>query len=58
MDVGLIPFYVFIALYANQNYNLSVDDMNRWTSFFSTNSATTTVIFVTFIASIIVGSLH
>lgn len=58
MDVGLIPFYVFIALYANQNYNLSVDDTNRWTSFFSTNFATTTVIFVTFIASIIVGSLH
>ena len=58
MDVGLIPFYVFIALYANQNYNLPADDANRWTSFFSTNFATTTVMFVTFIASIVVGGLH
>lgn len=58
MDVGLIPFYVFIALCANQNYNLPVDDANRWTSFFSTSFATTTVMFVTFISSIVVGGLH
>ncbi|KAI5368369.1 hypothetical protein Slin14017_G034050 [Septoria linicola] len=58
MDVALIPFYVFIALYANQNYTLQLNDENRWTSFFSTNFATTTVIFVTFIASIVVGGLH
>lgn len=58
MDVGLIPFYVFIALYANQNYNMQVDDSSRWTSFFTTNFATTTVIFTTFVASIVVGGLH
>lgn len=58
MDAGLIPFYIFIALYANQNFVLAPEDETRWTSFFSTDFATTTVIHVTFIASIAVGALH
>ncbi|PIA99715.1 hypothetical protein CB0940_03306 [Cercospora beticola] len=58
MDVGLIPFYVFIALYSNQNYNMQPTEKDRWTSFFNTNFATSTVIYVTFIASIVVGGLH
>lgn len=58
MDAGLIPFYIFIALYANQNYNLKPDAENRWTSFFSTNFATTTVIYVTFIGTIVMAALH
>lgn len=58
MDVGLIPFYVFIALYSNQNYSMQPTEKDRWTSFFSTNFATSTVIYVTFIASIVVGGLH
>ncbi|KAM3423641.1 hypothetical protein BST61_g1061 [Cercospora zeina] len=58
MDVGLIPFYVFIALYSNQNYNMQPTEKDRWTSFFNTNFATATVIYVTFISSIVVGGLH
>ncbi|KAK4632405.1 hypothetical protein CLAFUW4_03189 [Fulvia fulva] len=58
MDTGLIPFYVFIALFARQNWEQAPADENRWTSFFSTTYATTTVIWTTFIASIVVGGLH
>lgn len=58
-DTSLAPFYVFIALYANQNYKLEPGTGNdRWTSFFSTDSATSTLIYVTFIASIAIGALH
>lgn len=58
MDTGLIPFYIFIALYSNQNYNLQPGVDNRWTSFFSSNFTTTTLIFATFIASIVMAALH
>ncbi|KAF7187727.1 hypothetical protein HII31_11066 [Pseudocercospora fuligena] len=57
-DTSLIPFYVFIALYAKQNYDLPPGTDDRWTSFFSTEYATTTVIYVTFLASIAIGALH
>ncbi|KAK4505231.1 hypothetical protein PRZ48_003194 [Zasmidium cellare] len=58
MDTGLIPFYIFIALYSNQNYDLQPGVDNRWTSFFSSDVATTSLIFATFIASIVMASLH
>ncbi|EME47416.1 hypothetical protein DOTSEDRAFT_31855 [Dothistroma septosporum NZE10] len=58
MDTGLIPFYVFIALCARQNWQENPSDEDRWTSFFNSTYATTTVINATFIASIVVGGLH
>lgn len=58
MDTGLVPLYVCVSLYANQNYNLRPTDENRWTSFFAATFATTTVIHVTFITSIAMGALH
>ncbi|CAK4033726.1 hypothetical protein DOTSEDRAFT_31855 [Lecanosticta acicola] len=58
MDTGLIPFYVFVALYANQNYNEQPGVDGRWTSFFTTNVATTKLIFATFIASVVLAGLH
>lgn len=57
-DTSLIPLYVLISLYANQNWAPQEGDDNRWTSFFKTDFATTTVIHVTFYASIAAGALH
>lgn len=57
-DTSLIPFYVLICLYANQNWMPQEGDEDRWTSFFKTDFATTTIIHVVFYASIAVGALH
>jgi hypothetical protein len=58
MDTGMIPFYIFVALFANQNYNLQPESKDRWTSFFTNSYATTTIIQVTFFGSIVLGGLH
>lgn len=57
-DTALIPFYVLICLYANQNWTPQSDKEDGWTSFFRTEFATTMVIHVTFYAGIAVGALH
>lgn len=58
MDTGLIPFYIFIALYSNQNHNEQPGTDGRWTSLLSSEVATTTLMFAAFIASIVLAGLH
>lgn len=58
MDLGLIPFYVFIGIFANNNLSLDPKDEQRWTSFFTADGATDLLLFVTFVGSITVASLH
>ncbi|KAF2861576.1 hypothetical protein K470DRAFT_230058 [Piedraia hortae CBS 480.64] len=68
MDTGLIPLYVYIALATNSNRQLDVPRYKsggemepgnwRWTSVFNGQSATDTLLLVTFIGAIILASLH
>lgn len=58
MDGGLIPFYVFIALFANQNYNTPDNDPSRWTSFFSGQNSTSLLLAVTWITAAAMAGLH
>ena len=58
MDVGLTPFYVFTALFSDNNYRMEPGTKNRWNSFFPQKGATTTLLLVVFLASAIMGGLH
>lgn len=57
MDIGLTPFFVFIALFANNNYQEEPGTKHRWTSIFD-QEATTTLLQATFLASAVMGGLH
>ncbi|KAK6434836.1 hypothetical protein LTR95_008976 [Oleoguttula sp. CCFEE 5521] len=58
MDGCLIPFYVFIALFANQNYVAPATNDDRWTSFFASDWSTTQLLFATFLVAAVTGGLH
>ena len=58
MDIGLTPFYVFIALFSNNNYMEAPGTKGRWTSIFAQKDATTTLLQVTFIASAVLAGFH
>ena len=57
MDIGLLPFYIFISLFSNNNYVEQPGTKNRWTSFFP-EGATTTLLFITFLGAAVVAGLH
>lgn len=58
MDTGLLPFYLFIAIFANNNYLMAPDMKGRWTSFFTQQGATSTLLFATFIGACVMTGLH
>ena len=58
MDIGLLPFYVFIALFSKTNYDETPGTKDRWTSLFTAPGATTTLLFATFLGSAALGGLH
>lgn len=58
MDVGVIPFYVFIGIFANNNLLLPIKNKERWTSYFTADGATSTLLSVTFIGALVVAGLH
>jgi hypothetical protein len=58
MDIGLTPFFVFIALFSNNNYIEAPGTEGRWTSIFAQKGATTTLLQVTFIASAAMAGFH
>ena len=58
MDVGLTPFYVFTALFSNNNYTMEPGTKDRWNSFFPQKGATTTLLLATFLASAVMAGLH
>lgn len=58
MDTGLIPFYAFILLNAYNNLNGSIDNADRWTSFFTSLQALDDLILVAVIAAGTLAGLH
>lgn len=68
MDTALIPLYIYITLLVNTNRQLPVAERNesgieldgnwRWSSFFSTQSATNLLLMVTFLAAAVIAGLH
>lgn len=58
MDTGIIPFYVFIVLLANQNYNMDPSFDDRWTSVFASQHTTDLLMFVTYIGGMVLAGLH
>ncbi|KAK3721716.1 hypothetical protein LTR37_002881 [Vermiconidia calcicola] len=58
MDTGLLPFYIFIALYSYNNYLEQPGTEGRWTSFFNTPGTTTLLLFVTFAGSVAISGMH
>nr|POE85377.1 pyridoxamine 5'-phosphate oxidase family protein usto [Quercus suber] len=62
MDVGLIPFYVFVTMVTNSQYTKSLEASTQaaddaWSSFFS-SPVTTTLLLTIWILAIALGSLH
>ncbi|GAB7349069.1 hypothetical protein MBLNU459_g8028t1 [Dothideomycetes sp. NU459] len=58
MDIGLIPFMVFIAFFSEENWAEDPSSTGRWTSFFTSDGATDTLLFAAFILGVAVGALH
>jgi hypothetical protein len=58
MDTAIIPFYVFVVLLANQNYNEDVGTPDRWTSLFTNQHTTDLLIWVTYVGGIVLSALH
>ncbi|KAL8688338.1 MAG: hypothetical protein Q9218_005731 [Villophora microphyllina] len=58
LDVGLIPFLVFTALLARNQYFEPSDMPGRWASLFMFDNATTKIIYTTYLVSVVNGSLH
>ncbi|KAF2089579.1 hypothetical protein K490DRAFT_55172 [Saccharata proteae CBS 121410] len=58
MDAGLIPFYIFAAMMAEQNWSEQPGSNGRWRTFFSSDDATNKLLFTTWLDSIAVGGLH
>ena len=58
MDVGVIPFYVFIGIFANNNLLMDPKEEQRWTSYFTGDGQTGTLLSFTFIGALVVAGLH
>lgn len=59
MDGGLIPFYVYTALFAHQNWTAPIGSETRWTDIFKQGEDSTgPLLLSTFIISSVVGGLH
>ncbi|GAB7358957.1 hypothetical protein MBLNU230_g5031t1 [Neophaeotheca triangularis] len=57
MDIGLIPFYVYIAMVSQSNYVLETGANGRWRTYFDAK-ATNAILLAIFVASIVQGALH
>lgn len=59
MDLGLIPFYIYTAWFAHENWTASPDSETRWTNIFNKDETSTNpLLFATFLISTVVGALH
>lgn len=57
MDVGLIPFYVFIAILSENEYGEALGTTGRWRSFFP-DADTTLILTAIWIGAAAIGGLH
>jgi hypothetical protein len=59
MDSSLIPFYIYTAWFAHQNWTATPDNENRWKNIFNNDvTSTDTLLFATFLVPTVVGGLH
>ncbi|KAL8698174.1 MAG: hypothetical protein Q9224_001972, partial [Gallowayella concinna] len=58
LDIGLIPFLVFTAIMAHDQYIEPSDTPGHWSSLFMFTTATTKIIYTSYLTSIVSGSLH
>jgi len=58
MDIGLVPFYILTSLSSRTNYTKNAKEVDRWTSLFSSDSATNIVLETTWILGIGIAGLH
>ena len=59
MDSGLIPFYIYTAWFAHENWTAMPDNENRWGNIFNKDvTSTDTLLFATFVVPTVVGGLH
>ncbi|KAF4547913.1 Hypothetical protein D9617_34g040930 [Elsinoe fawcettii] len=58
MDGGLIPFYVYTAMFSYSNYMQVPGTEGRWRTFFDNDDATAKVLWTTFLTSCTVGGMH
>lgn len=58
IDAGLIPFLVFTALISHTQSIEPNNAPGHWSTLFASDQATTSIVFATFITSVITGTLH
>lgn len=59
MDSGLIPFYIYTAWFAHQNWVATPDNESRWKNIFNDDvKSTDPLLFATFLTPTVVGGLH
>ena len=58
IDVSLIPFYVFAALMAREEYTEPAGSPDSWRTLFNDDIATYKIVYSTFLISVTCGSLH
>lgn len=58
IDVSLVPFYVFAALMARQEYTEAAGSPDRWQTLFNDDKITYKVVYSTFLISVVCGGLH
>ncbi|KAF2668258.1 hypothetical protein BT63DRAFT_440453 [Microthyrium microscopicum] len=58
MDVGLIPFYVFITMLAHTNYGQAAGSKERWNSLLDSVDATNQIIQIVWLATTVMAVFH
>jgi len=59
MDSGLIPFYIYTAWFAHQNWIATPENESRWTNIFNKDATSTDpLLLATFLIPTVVGGLH
>jgi hypothetical protein len=58
VDIALLPFYVFIAFFTANNWQMDPGDVGRWSTFFHSASKDGKVLESAFLIGSVVGALH
>lgn len=58
LDAGFVPFYVFIALMANNNRTKDAGVQGRWHTYFNTDDATMKILTTTWLTAVTTGGMH
>lgn len=58
IDAGLTPFLVFTALISHTQSIEPVNAPGHWSTLFASDQATTSIVFATFVTSVVTGTFH